>query len=568
MTGTTGPVDAGDRRPGGGRRPVRRSSARNAPRAPRRAPRSRGSRVEALLRTIVVRRGEDDYLFVLVPAGRRFDWPKLRAHLGVSRLSLPDADEAQAATGYVRVHDHAVRLDPRLAGHRGRRDRRARASSRSGAATSGSTSTSPRPTSSGRSTRSSSTSRSRSPTTGTDATPVQASNGAPTVDVDPPGCGTIVDRCRPCRSPRSWPARSSGASRGTCVASAASSTAASSCRWPRGSSSSSLIAAVLITLLEKTGRSSRSSTRSTGGSPPSSAPATPAFVTSPGGRIVSWLLILFGVAMLGMITGALVAMVIDFLLKEGQGLGSSGHKDHIIVCGWNSTARDLIDELKGDDYPQKVVVLADLDKNPAGLRRLLRPRRRDQRRGPRAGRASRTPRRRSSSRSTARTRRTCTRSSRSWRSSRSRPRCAPSPRSTTPSTSRTSFAPSVDELLVTSKVASRLLARSALYPGLSAIMTDIVSGGEGSELYRIALPDEYLGQSIDEVARCCAGTTSATLLSVNRGGRAFVNPPGPTSSSRQATTRSSWPRASARSRRSRCATSTTAPRTASVVPSA
>jgi prolyl-tRNA editing enzyme YbaK/EbsC (Cys-tRNA(Pro) deacylase) len=39
---------------------------------------------------------------VLVPAGRRFDWPKVRAHLGVSRLSLPDADEAQAATGYVR----------------------------------------------------------------------------------------------------------------------------------------------------------------------------------------------------------------------------------------------------------------------------------------------------------------------------------------------------------------------------------------------------------------------------------------------------------------------------------
>jgi Cys-tRNA(Pro) deacylase len=61
-----------------------------------------GIPLEALLRTIVVRRGEDDYLFVLVPAGRRFDWPKLRGHLGVSRLSLPEADEAQAATGYVR----------------------------------------------------------------------------------------------------------------------------------------------------------------------------------------------------------------------------------------------------------------------------------------------------------------------------------------------------------------------------------------------------------------------------------------------------------------------------------
>jgi Cys-tRNA(Pro)/Cys-tRNA(Cys) deacylase len=56
----------------------------------------------ALLRTIVVRRGDDDYLFVLVPADRRFDWPKLRAHLGVRRLTLPNADEARAATGYER----------------------------------------------------------------------------------------------------------------------------------------------------------------------------------------------------------------------------------------------------------------------------------------------------------------------------------------------------------------------------------------------------------------------------------------------------------------------------------
>ena len=61
-----------------------------------------GIPVDALLRTIVVRRAEDDYLFVLVPAGRRFDWPRLRAHLGVSRLSLPDADEAHAVTGYIR----------------------------------------------------------------------------------------------------------------------------------------------------------------------------------------------------------------------------------------------------------------------------------------------------------------------------------------------------------------------------------------------------------------------------------------------------------------------------------
>lgn len=61
-----------------------------------------GITLHQLLRTIVVRRGANDYVFVLVPGGRRFDWPKLRAHLGVSRMSLPDADEAKEATGYER----------------------------------------------------------------------------------------------------------------------------------------------------------------------------------------------------------------------------------------------------------------------------------------------------------------------------------------------------------------------------------------------------------------------------------------------------------------------------------
>jgi len=55
-----------------------------------------------LLRTIVVRRAVDDYVLVLVPGGRQISWPKLRSHLGVSRLSLPDAGEAKAATGYER----------------------------------------------------------------------------------------------------------------------------------------------------------------------------------------------------------------------------------------------------------------------------------------------------------------------------------------------------------------------------------------------------------------------------------------------------------------------------------
>lgn len=61
-----------------------------------------GIPVAAVVKTLVVRRAENDFLFVLVPGDRSIDWAKLRRHLGVSRLSLPDAEEAKAATGYER----------------------------------------------------------------------------------------------------------------------------------------------------------------------------------------------------------------------------------------------------------------------------------------------------------------------------------------------------------------------------------------------------------------------------------------------------------------------------------
>ncbi len=63
---------------------------------------ARGLRPEDIVRTIVVRRGPGDYLFVLVPGGRQISWPKLRALLGVNKMKLPSAEEAREVTGYER----------------------------------------------------------------------------------------------------------------------------------------------------------------------------------------------------------------------------------------------------------------------------------------------------------------------------------------------------------------------------------------------------------------------------------------------------------------------------------
>src|SRR3954470_23747771 len=88
---------------------------------------ARGVEPRDVVKTLVVRRGDDDYLFVLVPGDRTISWPKLRALLGVSRLSMPDAAAAKEATGYERgtitpfgsLRPWPVVADERMAGREG-----------------------------------------------------------------------------------------------------------------------------------------------------------------------------------------------------------------------------------------------------------------------------------------------------------------------------------------------------------------------------------------------------------------------------------------------------------------
>ncbi|WP_029253981.1 aminoacyl-tRNA deacylase [Paraoerskovia marina] len=62
----------------------------------------RGVEPGDLIKTLVLRRAADDYVLVLVPGDRVISWPRLREFLGVSRMSMPDAEVARDVTGYER----------------------------------------------------------------------------------------------------------------------------------------------------------------------------------------------------------------------------------------------------------------------------------------------------------------------------------------------------------------------------------------------------------------------------------------------------------------------------------
>lgn len=248
------------------------------------------------------------------------------------------------------------------------------------------------------------------------------------------------------------------------------------------------------------------------------------YVHSPGGYVIGWLLAFFGVAIVASLTAATVGIVIDFLLKEGQGMNAAGYRDHIVVCGWNATSRELIQELQGDEFTTKVVLIHDAERCPAGNGVYY----------VRGDYTSADDLRRAGIEEAA--------SAIVFPADGSN---EADMRSILAVLTIESLAPGVhtvaevnnpahvdhftragvDEVLVTSRLASRLLARSALYPGLTGVVADIVAGGEGSELYSVVLPEEYAGLTVDAASARLRADHRATLVSVMRGTTTITNPP-------------------------------------------
>ena len=247
------------------------------------------------------------------------------------------------------------------------------------------------------------------------------------------------------------------------------------------------------------------------------------YVTSAPGFLIGWLLAFFGVAIVAALTAALVGFVIDYLLKEGQGMGAAGYQDHIVVCGWNSTARELIEELKGDEFTSKIVLVHDAENNPAGMgvyfvRGDVTNGHDLERAGIREATAAIVFPADGSNEADMR----------SILAVLAIESLAPAVRTVVevnnPKHVEHFERAHADEILVTSRLASRLLARSALYPGLAGLVTDIVSGGEGSELYRVALPSDYVDLTTDELSARLRGEHQATLLAIVRDGVTVANP--------------------------------------------
>jgi len=206
-------------------------------------------------------------------------------------------------------------------------------------------------------------------------------------------------------------------------------------------------------------------------------------------------------------------------------MGAVGRRDQVVGCGWSSTARDLVAELAGEDYRREVVVLhaGEISEDlQAPAVSWVRGDAADAVDVTRAGIGQ------------AEVAVICPAETTDQADMRSIlalmaiESVAPQVRTVVvvnnPARVDHFRREGADEVVVASRIASRLIARSSLFPGLAETVTDLVSGYDGTALHRVTLLEDHAGLTVDELSAHLRRQHRATLVAISRDGRSHVNP--------------------------------------------
>ncbi len=78
---------------------------------------------------------------------------------------------------------------------------------------------------------------------------------------------------------------------------------------------------------------------------------------TPEGRVVAIFIMLFGIALLSVITATISSILVTRKIREGKGLQETKVKNHIILCGWNVQAEQILSTLEKSKQTGRPLVL-------------------------------------------------------------------------------------------------------------------------------------------------------------------------------------------------------------------
>jgi voltage-gated potassium channel len=251
------------------------------------------------------------------------------------------------------------------------------------------------------------------------------------------------------------------------------------------------------------------------------------------GRTLAIIAGVAGSALKGIFTAAIAGAFVNHLLLEGKGLGDYNLSNHILICGWNSHAKEMLKVLDQEAFGQgiSVVLLADLPENPlphtrikflhgdatvdSDLERASTKQARsavllaDESHGP-VDAAS----------ADARTVLTA------LAIETANPNIYTVAEVRDPSNRRHFARTKTDELVASTELAGGVLARAALNPGVGQVFEAFMRLDRSSEVYVLPSPDALVGKTFDAAMRFLRHQHSAILIGLQADGNVTLNPQG------------------------------------------
>lgn len=79
-----------------------------------------------------------------------------------------------------------------------------------------------------------------------------------------------------------------------------------------------------------------------------------------GGYVVYYVVRIAGVSLVAFATGAVASRLVTTVILRGKGMGSTRAKGHVLICGWSSKGAEIVRELRAKEVhdPRRIVVLS------------------------------------------------------------------------------------------------------------------------------------------------------------------------------------------------------------------
>ncbi|MCA1841503.1 MAG: NAD-binding protein, partial [Actinobacteria bacterium] len=93
---------------------------------------------------------------------------------------------------------------------------------------------------------------------------------------------------------------------------------------------------------------------------------SPFDIKTTAGNVIYYFVLISGLGLVAMATGAVASKLVEFVLRRSSGMGQAKVSDHIVICGWSSMGDEILRELHADEVDDKrpVVILANLEASP------------------------------------------------------------------------------------------------------------------------------------------------------------------------------------------------------------